>query len=74
MPGLILYCSAEASLLCWLFSTCGERGSSLAGMCGPLLLQSMVSRAHRFLGLEHLGSVAVAHGLSCSKACGIFLG
>ena len=24
--------------------------------------------------LEHMGSVAVAHGLSCPAACGIFLG
>ena len=86
MPGLILYGSAESSLLCRLFSTCGERGSSLAGMCGRLLLQIMGSSAHQLLELEHLGSVvvapgfwgtgsvAVAQGLSCSKACGIFPG
>ena len=62
--------------LCWVFISL--RGLSLAAASGghsssrcaglslsrPLLLRSTGSR--------HAGSVVVAHGLSCSAACGIF--
>ena len=51
------------------FSSCGERGPLFIACTGlslslPLLLQSTGSR--------HAGSVVVAHGSSCSAACGIF--
>ena len=51
------------------FSSCGERGHSSLQCAGlslswPLLLWSTGSR--------RAGSVAVAHGPSCSAACGIF--
>ena len=46
------------------FSSCGKRGSLFIAVCGPLLLRSTGSR--------RAGSVVVAHGPSCSPACGIF--
>ena len=46
------------------FSSCGKRGPLFIAVHGPLLLQSTGSRRS--------GSVIVAHGLSCSTACGIF--
>ena len=51
------------------FSSCGKWGHSSSRCAGlslslPLLLRSTGSR--------HAGSVVVAHGLSCSTACGIF--
>ena len=51
------------------FSSCGERGHSSSQCAGlslsrPLLLRSTGSR--------RTGSAVVAHGLSCSAACGIF--
>ena len=59
MAALGLRCCAQA------FSSCGERGL-LTGFSlrWLLLLQSTGSRS--------AGSVVVAHGLSCSAACGIF--
>ena len=45
------------------FSSCGERGPLFITVRGPLLLRSTGSRP--------TGSVIVAHGLSCSAACGI---
>ena len=50
------------------FSSCGKRGHSSSWYAGlslsrPLLLQSTGSR--------RAGSVVVAHGPSCSTACGI---
>ena len=45
------------------FSSCGKRGPLFIAVRGPLLLQSTGSR--------HTGSVVVAHGPSCSAACGI---
>ena len=62
--------------LCWvfvsvrgLFSSCGKRGPLFITCAGfslsrPLLLRSTGSR--------RAGSVVVAHGPSCSAACGIF--
>ena len=52
------------------FSTCGESGGHSSSRCAglspsrPLPLQSTGSR--------RAGSVVVAHGPSCSAACGIF--
>ena len=51
------------------FSSCGKRGYSLLQCTGfslrwLLLLRSTAPR--------RAGSVVVAHGLSCSAACGIF--
>ena len=53
------------------FSSCGKRGHSSSRCAGlslsrPLLLRSTGSRC--------TGSVVVAHGPSCSAACGIFPG
>ena len=46
------------------FSSCGKRGPLFIAVHGPLLLRSTGSRCP--------GSVVVAHGPSCSVACGIF--
>ena len=46
------------------FSSCGEQGPLFIAVRRPLPLQSTGSR--------RAGSVVVAHGLSCSTACGIF--
>ena len=46
------------------FSSCGKWGPLFIAMRGPLLLRSTGSRG--------AGSVIVAHGPSCSAACGIF--
>ena len=58
----------------WLFSSCCERGSSLA--CGVWAShscgfsgRSVGSKEH---GLRSWGSWALEHRLSCSVACGIF--
>ena len=55
----------------WAFSSCGEQGLRLVVVHG--LLIAVVSRVeeHGLWGTQ--ASVAVMHGLSCSKACGIFL-
>ena len=45
------------------FSSCGKQGPLFITVCGPLLLRSTGSR--------RAGSVIVAHGPSCSTACGI---
>ena len=45
------------------FPSCGKRGPLLIAVRGPLLLRSTGSR--------RAGSVIVAHGPSCSAACGI---
>ena len=46
------------------FSSCGKRGSLFIAVCRPLSLRSTGSR--------RTCSVVVAHGPSCSPACGIF--
>ena len=46
------------------FSSCGKWGPLFITVRGPLLLRSTGSR--------RAGSVIVAHGRSCSAACGIF--
>ena len=67
--------------LCWGFMAAVSRASSCRGQaphcsglprCGAWALGWMGS-AVAAPGLESPGSVTVAHGLSCSMACGIFL-
>ena len=55
-----------------------SRGYSLVAVHGLLIaVASLVAElrllACRFQQLQHAGSAAVAHGLSCFTACGIFL-
>ena len=56
---------------------CGARASHCGGFscCRAWTLgaQASVVAAHGLQQLWHVGSVVVAHGLSCSMACGIFL-
>ena len=49
------------------FSNCGKRG-------GPLTIVASLVAEHRLQTrrLSNCGSVIVAHGPSCSAACGIF--
>ena len=51
------------------FSSCGERGPLFITVHGPLtIVASLVGST----GSRRAGSVVVAHGPSCSAACGIF--
>ena len=50
------------------FSSCGKRGPLFIVMCGPLLQPLLLWST----GSRCAGSVIVAHGPSCSAACGIF--
>ena len=64
------------SLLRGLFSGFGEQDCWLGVMCRlliavTLLLLSMGSRHSSVFRLKSTGSIFVAHGLSCSQACGI---
>ena len=71
--------------LCWiLVAVCGlslvaqSKGCSLVVVHGHLIAVASLVAQHRlwthgFQQLQHAGSVVVAHGLSCSTACGIFL-
>ena len=76
-------------LLLRLFSSRGERGCSLALVCGLLLMAVAPLTAERGLRMSTLcvqragsvvaaprpwstGSAVVAHGHSCSMACGVF--
>ena len=68
---LFIYGCTGSSLSRGLFSSCGERG----------LLSSWGAQASHYCGLScgaqglgRVGSVVVAHRLSRSAACGIFLG
>ena len=71
LAALGLHCCTRA------FSSCGERG--LLFVVVRRLLTVVVSLVaehglwvHGLQQLWRAGSVVVAHGLSCSKACGIF--
>ena len=71
---------AGSLLLCGLFSSCGEQGllfivahRLLIAVASLVLLQNMGFRARRPQFLRHVSLVVVAHGLSCSVACWIFL-
>ena len=78
LAALGLCCCARA------FSSCSEQGLLFLVVCGLLLLQSTGSRHAGFsscgtwaqqlwLAGSRGQAVVVAHGLSCSAACGIFL-
>ena len=62
LAALGLRCSARAS------SSCGERRLLFIAVCGLLIAVASLVMEH---GLWSAGSVVVAHGLSCSAACGI---
>ena len=66
-----LRCCTQAS------SSCGEQGLLFVAVCGLLIARLLLLRSmgSRRTGLSSCGSraVVVAHGLSCSAACGIFL-
>ena len=51
------------------FSSCGERGPLSIAVRAPLTVTASLVAEH---GSRCAGSVVVAHGLSCSVACGIF--
>ena len=53
----------------WAFSSCGERGLLFVAVRRLLIVVASLAAEH---GLKSAGSVVVAHGLSCSAACGIF--
>ena len=51
------------------FSSCGEWGPLLIAVRGPLTIAASPLQS---IGSRRAGSVIVAHGPSCSAACGIF--
>ena len=51
------------------FSSCGKRGPLFIAVRGPLTITASLVGS---TGSRRAGSVAVAHGPSCSVACGIF--
>ena len=51
------------------FSSCGKRGPLFITVRGPLTIAASLVGS---TGSRCAGSVVVAHGLSCSAACGIF--
>ena len=53
----------------WAFSSWGEQGLLFVAVCGLFLAMASLVAAH---GLQNVGSVVVAHGLSHSVTCGIF--
>ena len=50
------------------FSSCSKQGPLFIAVCGPLSRPLLLWST----GSRRAGSVVVAHGLSCSAACGIF--
>ena len=53
------------------FSSCGKRGPLFIAVRGPLTVAASLVVEHK---LQSAGSVVVAHGPSCSAACGILPG
>ena len=51
------------------FSSCGKQGPLFIVVHGPLTIVASLAGS---TGSRHAGSVVVAHGPSCSAACGIF--
>ena len=51
------------------FSSCGKQGPLFIAVRGPLTIRGLSLRS---TSSRRTGSVIVAHGLSCSAACGIF--
>ena len=69
---LYLFLTALSLHCCtWAFSSWVSGASSPVTVCGPLIAVALVAE-HGLAG--SWASVAVAHGLSCSTVCGIFLG
>ena len=73
-----IYFVAALGLGCcaWAFSSCGKQGPLLASVRGLLTAVAFPVaehglQVHGLQQLRHVGSVVVAHGLSCSVACGI---
>ena len=66
---LVTFGCAGSLLLCEL-SLVGVSGGTLAVVRRLLTAVAFFVAEH---GLKNTGSVAAAHGLSCSAACGIFL-
>ena len=72
---------SQAFLLRGLFSSCSEQGRCVVTVFGPSPRWRLSGRralgrrasAVVALGVRNAGSVAVAHGLSCSRASGISL-
>ena len=58
-------------LLLGLFSSCDKQGLLFIMVRGLLIAEAFLVAKHRLQA--RVGSVVVAHGLSCSTACGIFL-
>ena len=52
------------------FSSCSERGPLFIAVRGPLTVVASLVAEHKLQ--RRAGSVVVAHGPSCSVACGIF--
>ena len=68
---IYLFGCSGSLLLCKVFSSCGKLGLRLVAEHELLTAVSSLVAEH---GLQSLDSVVVAHGLSCSAACRIFLG
>ena len=71
-PGSVLHCCVGFPLVAV------SEGLSLVAMCRLRLAAASLGAEHRLSGTEaqwvqHVGPGVVAHGLSCSTACGIFL-
>ena len=64
LAALGLRCCVQA------FSSCGERELLFVAVRRLLIVVASLAAEH---GLQSTGSVVVAHRLSCSTACGIFL-
>ena len=75
---IVLFILGVLGLCCcsWAFLSLRRAGAPLAvcgvraSHCGGFLC-SMGSRARRLQQLQHVGSIVVAHGFSCCKACGV---
>ena len=69
-------------MLCRLFSSRGERGLLSSCVHRHLIVVASLAAEHRLWGVwasvvltprfKSTGSIVVAHGISCSVACGIF--
>ena len=54
------------------FSSCGKWGLLFITVRGPLTIAASLVAEHRLQTRRLTGLVIVAHGPSCSAACGIF--
>ena len=71
-PKCVFSWGAALGLCCCVqaFSSCSKQGYSLVLVCGLLIVVASLVAEHR--PWHSQASVAVAHGLSCPTACGIF--